>query len=271
MTVSKYLLAFYILCCVHTQSKAQSKTNWTLPKHQIQLQGGMSNNSDFLGFIDHFANCPYTGATYYYNFSTHWYASLDYQFMQGSFKMGQLSYKDLGNNQLETLSTYPSAENPMQLPVVKMTQNRPTTDTDIKKSDYVKLNSPDGLYRRNHYNLNGGYMRVTPRNILRIGLGISYYRLESRDILINIIEDPYDKFNIKNILTLPHLRYLDIKGWDFNARIAYDFFITQKLSVGLQLSSLSTMKGFESKARQAGITVGYSPSFTKKKGALPKV
>jgi hypothetical protein len=271
MTVSKYLLACFILCCVNTQSWAQSKMNWTLPKHQIQLQGGMSNNGDFLGFIDHFANCPYTGATYYYNFSTHWYASLDYQFMQGSFKMGLLSYKDLGNNQTEAIRTSPSSENPMRLPIVKMTQDRPTTDTDIKKSDYVQVTSPDGLYRRNHYNLNGGYMRVTPRNILRIGFGISYYRLESRDILIGVIPEQSTKDNFTYLANVPHLRYLDIKGWDFNARIAYDFFITQKLSVGLQLSSLSTMKGFNSKARQAGITVGYSPSYSKRKGSLPKV
>jgi hypothetical protein len=264
MTVSKYLLTCFILYCVHTQSKAQSKTNWTLPKHQIQLQGGMSNNGDNVGRANPFANCPYVGSTYYYNFSTHWYASLDYQFIQGSFKMGLVNYLFSTNiSEFEVKKTYPSEEKPMLLPLVKFNIDRPTTDTDIKTSEYVKVTSPDGLYRRNHFSINGGYMRVTPRNILRIGVGFSYSRLESRDILSLVLAKP-------NNVNLPHLRYLNVADLALNALIGYDFFVTQRLSVGLQLSSLST-KGFNSQVRQAGITVGYAPSFTKKKGALPKV
>ena len=267
MTVSKYLSVIFILSCAQLQSWAQAKENWVLPKHQIQVQGGMSNNTDYLGFINSFANCPYVGATYYYNFLHKWYASLDYQYIQGTFKMGLTSYKNIDNTTFETIRTYPSPENPMSLPLVRMTQNRSTKDTDIKKSEYVKVVSPDGLYKRNHYNLNGGYMRVTPRNILRIGLGITYFRLQSRDILTNVEESKTNSV----IANIPHLRYLDKKGWEFNTRIAYDFFITQKLSIGLQLSSISTINIFQGTARQAGLTVGYAPFALNKKSVKPRV
>jgi hypothetical protein len=270
MAVLKYISILIITLCVQTLGIGQINDKWTLPKHQMQAQMGMSNNTDFLGYIDPFANCPYAGATYYYNISPKWFASAEYQFMQGTFKMGLLSYK-FNQDITETIKTYPSVESPMLMPIVRYTENRLTGEADIKSSKYVKITSPDGLYRRNHYSLNGGYMRVTSRNILRIGVGISYFRLESRDILTAIVENPSNSSNVNYIMNLPHVRILDIKDVAFNARIAYDFFLTQQLSVGIQLNHLVEKKGFASKARQAGITVGYSPSFLKKKGGQPRV
>jgi hypothetical protein len=274
MAALKYIYILIIVLCVRTLGMGQINDKWTLPKHQIQAQMGMSNNTDFLGTINPFPNCPYLGATYYYNFSTKWYASFDYQFMQGTFKMGILNFITQDNKLFDAIKTYPSVENPILMPIVMYDENRFTFEDDIKNSKYVKVTSPNGLYRRTHYSLNGGYMRVTSRNMLRIGVGVSYFRLESRDILTNVVE--YDKRNtqvdqIVSLVNFPYLRVLDIKDIAFNARIAYDFFLTQQLSVGLQLNHLVDKKGFVSKARQAGITVGYSPSFLKKKRGQPRV
>jgi hypothetical protein len=256
-------LILLVLLCPQI-GKAQFQKAWRLPKHQVQLQTGIVNNTDYLGLIDPIDNSYYVGGTYYYNFSSHWYASADYQHTQGLFKMGTRRFEST-DTETKTFYDYPSTQKPWTMPIVRLNQDRSTKESDIRASEYVKVTSPTGQYSRTHYNLNGGYMRVSPRNILRIGVGVSYFRLKSRDILTNIVDNAGTN---SNILNLQHLRVLDVSGMAFNARIAYDFFITHNLSVGLHLNALSVNKVFNSDARSVGVTFGYALT---KKSVKPRV
>jgi hypothetical protein len=257
-------LILLVLLCPQI-GRAQFQKAWTLPQHQLQLQTGIVNNTHYLGLIDPFPNSYYVGGTYYYNFSSHWYASADYQYTQGTFKMGARRYEVMGT-EIKTFYDYPTLENPWTMPIVRFNQNRGATENDIRNSEYIKLTSSEGQYSRTHYNLNGGYMRVMPRNVLRIGVGVSYFRLKSRDILSGIFD--YTSTSSNYVADLQYLRVLDVSDVAFNARIAYDFFITHNLSIGLQLNALFEKNGLNSHARHAGITFGYALT---KKSVKPSV
>ncbi len=104
-----------------------------------------------------------------------------------------------------------------------------------------------------------------PRNVLRISLGVHQERTRTRALGTSVL------VNNHTISKLNHLRVSELGNFGYNGSIAYDFFLTQRLSVGLYLNA-SAQRDMIPFTFQSCLTVGYAPfkNYYKKSKAKPQ-
>ncbi len=268
MALKRIYLAFVFINSLTYNALSQSKDAWILPKHQLNIQLGTSTFKDYIGADKASSNIPFIGLSYTYNVSLHWYAHFNWQLMRTQFTMGENIFTDNGFRRMVA-----SASSPLSLPIIELKahEDRQSFIAEIKNAPLINLTSPKGFYQRNQFNLNIGYMKVLPRNILRIGLGISYFRTQSR-AMQSISVVPIDENTFGYGTHIPHLALKDISNINFNGLISYDFFINQEIAIGAYLGELIN-KNRARQTTQLGLTFGYSPhiSIFNKNKLKPKV
>jgi hypothetical protein len=268
MPLKQFYLTFVFINLLTYNVLSQSKDAWVLPKYQFNVQLGTSNFRDYIGADKADSNIPFIGLSYTYNVSLHWYAHFNWQLMRTQFIMGENIFTDNGFRRMVA-----SSSSPLSLPIIelKAQEDRQSFIAEIKNAPLINLTSPKGFYQRNQFNFNTGYMKVLPRNILRIGLGISYFRTQSR-AMQSISVVPIDENTFGYGANIPHLALKNISNINFNGLISYDFFITQKASIGAYLGALIN-KNSVRQTTQLGLTFGYAPhlSIFNKNKLKPKV
>lgn len=246
MVLKRFYLAFIFLNLLTFKALSQIKTSWVLPQHQLTAQFGVGttfnvpdNNVDALSTV-------VGGLNYTYNFSRRWYAQASWHVMRGNYEMGERFYT---GSRTEFRPVLVSAEAPLLLPMVRLSENQPTALSDIANAPIVKLTSSDALYERTQFSVIFGYMKVLPRNVLRVGVGIHERGTRSRTIATQIYN-----FNVP----ISHLLITKGRDWGYVGTISYDFFLTQKWSLGLNLG-VAIRRDIEPNCFQSGLTVGYAP------------
>jgi hypothetical protein len=270
MKSPRLYLTVFLCCFLGSIVWSQSKSLWVMPKQQLNFQFGQSQMSDYVVNNHALATMPALGLAYTYNFSPHWYTQLNWELIQKRFIMGESVYSGTGTQYNRMVA---SKDTPFTLLLVrlKLKENQnAATSSDIRNANMVNLTSPYGIYRRNQFSLNFGYMQVLPRNILRLGVGISYFQVQSRDIQTGVFDKTGDNSYLFSS-NIPHLFIKDIQNWGFNMQLGYDFFLTQEWSLGLSLSTVSDA-AFNTHTLQYGLTIGYAPhkSYDKKAKKKPK-
>lgn len=134
-----------------------------LPRQQVSIMVGAG------GHIDNFDEAralgtKVVGVAYQYHLNRHLFASIDYQFSFNTFEMV---------NQKRNLAAAPTLEYPLKVEVVNWRKNA-GLESITKEPNLFELTNNTGFTRRQNVNLNVGFMRVTPRNMLKLGGGYSY-------------------------------------------------------------------------------------------------
>jgi hypothetical protein len=267
MTLKQFYITLLAFNGLIAPISGQKNGTWILPKHQLSAQFGSSKFEPYQAVDNAGDNIPSAGLAYTFNLSSHFYARFDAQIMRNAFVMGENIYV---NNDFRRMVA--SVDSPLTLPLVRLTltEDRQTLASEIKKAELIRLSSPNGFYQRNQYNLNMGYMKAAPRNILRIGLGVSFSRVQYR-AMQTVILNPPDAAGNTFGAWIPHLVIKDIRNFDLNGLIGYEFFLTQKWSIGLQYNALFS-KNRELRTSTTGITIGYAPykSYFKRRKLEPR-
>ncbi len=240
MTGLHYLLILPFFCGITKSLAAQTAPpgSWEPPRHQFMAQFGEAFNDDRVR--EYTRNMPMVGLTYYYNFARHWYVGADAQYMQKGFLL----------NDLNKIAA-PSPENPVTLPLIKLylDKNRGSLRSDLTNADVVKLTTNQSYHIKRQLNLNFGYTKVSPRNLLRIGLGFTYWNTQYRDLYSYLTD-------VNSNAGVLYLAQKSISNTYFNGIIAYDFFLNERLTVGLRL--MTSQFNFGASELQSGITIGYA-------------
>jgi hypothetical protein len=241
------LLLVTTIVVVHSSNaQVESAKGWYLPKHQINLLLGTGTRA-FDGNHNLPGSNSVVGIAYNYNLNTHFYASFDYQFCFTNF--------DLMTTK-RNFTKPPTTEFPVKVEVVNWSYTEGLEVRDIEPNLYALTNN-DGYSRRQNVGLSVGYMRVTTRNILRIGLGYGFTSVSSR----------YAESRATSIAVFHTLNFENRSEWIPNMNLSYDFFITQQFSIGVrlsaQLNSNTSMTGC--------LALGYAPTFKQKTKKNPRV
>jgi hypothetical protein len=246
MVLKRFYFAFIFLNILTFKVLGQFKSVWTLPQHQFTAQFGVGSMFDVPSHNTDDIGTTVSGLNYTYNFSRRWYTQVSWQNMRGSFDLGETVYN---GRSYEFRPLLASKEAPIVVPLVALNENRQTSIADIKSATLVKLTAPIGLYERNQFSINFGYMKVLPRNVLRIGVGIYGQQTRSRSMASYV----------SNFSTpISHLLVLKWYELGYTGTISYDFFLTQKWSLGLYLGTAITQERVPN-CFQSGLTIGYAP------------
>jgi hypothetical protein len=244
------LFLFFIVVSGGVFSKLLAQTNknnaWFLPRHHLTVMAG-SGEAAGVGTHNYPGGHTALGLSYTYHVSQHWYGSIDYQLISTNFDLF---------NQKEGLPNLPSTENPVKV------QIRTLSDAGngyvlSETKNLFELTDNTGFARRNNYSFDVGYMTVSSRNILRIGIGGTYTTFVGR------FGDSYNA----SLARLLYVNQSEEKTWAINMVASYDFFITQNLSIGLRFNTL--FKDFP--PTNGCLTVGYAPVFKDRMKKKPRV
>jgi hypothetical protein len=224
-------LSYYPIWCQTAQNQ-----NWLIPKHQIQAYYGSCKNLT----ISEIPKLPSIGLSYTLNVSKHFYAQFQWQLMSGDFIMSDKLSTYTNNIQREV----PSPSTPLELPYVSLSlkKDRNVQESEIRASNIIKLTSSDGYYNMNEFHINLGYMLNFNRHVFRMGLGLSYFQWNLRDI----------KYDID----------LRSKEFGYNGMLIYDFFITHSLLIGLNYCILSDYDMLN-RTSVVAFSVGFAPNFSR--------
>ncbi len=240
------LTATLILFSIWANAQNQPSNGWSLPRHQVNFMIGKG------GHIDNFDESRNLGTTvvgmaYHYHLNRHFYTSIDYQFNFNTFDMV---------TQKRNFSAAPSPEYPLKVEVVNW-QKKAGVESETKEPNLFELTNNEGFTRRQNVNLNVGFMRVTPRNILKLGVGYSHTAFVHR----------YVTSVRTNSAVLHTLNILETREWTPNIHFSYDFFLKQNLSIGFRANALMIPEA----PLMGCLTVGYSPIFKNKTKNRPRV
>lgn len=234
------------LASISVCAQNQPSKDWSLPRHQVSVmlgQGGQPGN------YNHNLNSKNTvvGLAYDYHLSRHFYASFDYQYCFNTFEI-----VDLKRNSTKA----PTAEFPLKVEVVRW-QNTEGGMSEFKEPKLFELSNNDGFLRRNNFNTGIGYMRVTSRNILKIGVGYSYTFYTAR----------YVSTRGSSAGNLHTLNIEEQREWLTNVQLSYDFYVNQNISLGLKANILITGDS----PLMCCLRLGYAPVFKPKMKKNPRV
>jgi hypothetical protein len=242
------LLIFTIGFLPITNAQKQTR-DWFLPQHQLNVLYGTSGQAS-----PNNHNIPSSntvlGLAYTYNVTRYLFASFDYQFAHSNY--------DLMTTKKNYISKMPAADNGIKVLVVNSTDlyedlyGQPMPEVNL-----YELTNNDGFMRRNSYNFTVGYMKVTTRNILRMGIGYSYTSVTGR-----FAETVLTAFQPIHTLYVGGRKY-----WVGNLMLSYDFYFNQNLSLGVRFNGFME----NNPTLSGGLTLGYSPVFKAKLKKNPKV
>jgi hypothetical protein len=227
---------------------AQTNKNsaWFLPRHQINVMAG---TGDAGGISNHNYPGGHTalGLGYTYHINQHWFGSADFQLTYTNF--------DLFSRQ-DALLDMPSTEKPVKVQI-RTLSDAGNGFVQSETQNLFELTNNLGYARRQNYNFDFGYMTVTSRNILRIGIGGTYSTFVGR----------HGSSQISSLANLLYVNKAEEKIWAVNLMASYDFFINQNLSIGLRFNGL--LKDFP--PVNGCLTIGYSPVFKDRMKKKPRV
>jgi hypothetical protein len=226
------------------QAQIKTKTALPIPRYQFYLNVGSSNNADDVSETSE--NMAFGGLGLTINLTRYLYLTADMQMMGETF--------DMNSHRERPLSA--SAETPLTMPLVRLRPSKyyeTSTGRDILAASVIKLTSTTGIHRRQHYTISGGYQRIFPRNLLRVGAGMTYWRSYSR----NISSPNYPLYAYSNNIT--HLLIRDMQAFAPSFEASYDFFLLKNLTVGIKANTIM-VREWGPTGSQIGISVGYTPS-----------
>jgi hypothetical protein len=242
----------FVLCWLLSPfmyAQKQDSKDWYLPHHQLSVLYGTAGRGQQSNHNIPSSNAVF-GLAYTYNLTPYLYASLDYQFAYSNF--------DLMTTKKNFIGKLPSAENPIKVSIVK--------SADLEEDSYgqpkpepnlFELTNNEGFIRRHNYNFSIGYMKVTARNILRLGVGYSYTNITGR----------FTESVISSAGALHTLYTGEQKAWVGNVILSYDFYLNQNLSLGVHFNGFMTNNPILSGC----LALGYSPVLKTKNKKSPKV
>jgi hypothetical protein len=242
------LFSILILDGLFAEIAAQTnkKSAWFLPRHQINVMAG---TGDAGGIGDHNYPGGHTalGLGYTYHITQHWFGSIDFQLINTDFNLFSRE---------NALLDLPSLEKPLKV------QIRTLSDAGngyvlSETQNLFELTNNLGYARRQNYSFDFGYMTVTNRNILRIGVGGTYSTFVGR----------HGSSELSSLANLLYVNKAEEKIWAVNLMASYDFFINQNLSIGLRFNGL--IKDFP--PVNGCLTLGYAPVFKDRMKKKPRV
>jgi hypothetical protein len=247
----KTILFLFLLVVSGTVcSKIIAQTNknnaWFLPRHHLNVMAG-SGEAGGLGNHNYPGGHTVFGLGYTYHLTQHWFGSVDYQLISSNFDLF---------NQKHGLINMPSAETPVKV------QIRTLSDAgngyfQSESKNLFELTDNTGFARRQNYSFDFGYMTVTSRNILRIGIGGTYTTFVGR----------HGSSDISTLTKLLYVNQAEEKKWVVNMMASYDFFINQNLSIGLRFNGLI----MDFPPVNGCLTIGYAPVFKDRMKKKPRV
>jgi hypothetical protein len=228
-------------------AQANRRNDWVLPHHHINLMvgsgaaGGVANH-------EYPGDNMVLGLSYTYHVTQHWFGSVDYQLISGNFDL-------FGKHNF--VSNVPSLVNPTKVQIAENSNTYGTYSESGVKPNLYELTDNIGFSRRQNYSFNIGYMAVTHRNILRIGVGYSHSTFVGR----------YASTESSSVKTLLYVYQSEEQLWLANIMASYDFFINKNLTIGVRFNGLIR----NNPPLNGCITVGYCPVFKNKTKQKPRV